>query len=180
MRLGVRRMPAWNSISYVVFCPQNLGRPSSQSLRHLAPLPNTLRQAYNADLIPSLETLFTTLTGILEHLQQVQFDRVVSRKEPAINRTRIRALRNSWSRSSRRQREALQPASRSGTTELNIESPAHIVVCDIEVTVPAKVGGSYQLVGTWVEGRRRADFESFWSHITRKVTDKLTAMTSRS
>lgn len=177
VRLG--RRSTWKSISYVLICPQNLGRPSSQSLRHLVPLPNTLRQSYSVDLLSSGEILFTTLTDILEHLEQVQFDHVDGPEEPVINRIRVRALRNSWSRSSRRQREALQPLLLSATTELNAESSAPILVCDVEVAVPAEVGGSYQLVGTWVEGRRRADFESFCSHITRKVTDKLRAMTSR-
>lgn len=29
------------------------------------------------------------------------------------------------------------------------------------------------LVGTWVCGRSRADYDSFWSHVTRKVSDRI-------
>ncbi|OCB86054.1 hypothetical protein A7U60_g6952 [Sanghuangporus baumii] len=74
---------------------------------------------------------------------------------------RIAAVRNSWSRKARRERN---PVSMLTTAD----PPAMIV--DLSVDHKHLKGqGFWVLIGIWRRGRERGLFESFWSHVSRKV-----------
>ena len=50
-----------------------------------------------------------------------------------------------------------------------------ILMCRIDLAAPEAINNAYALIGSWRQGRSRRDFESFWSHITRKVANALLA-----
>lgn len=74
---------------------------------------------------------------------------------------RVTAKRNSWSRKARRARNVI-PTAATGDSS--------VMIVDLFITQsPQKGRESWVLAGTWRQGRNRELFESFWSHVSRKV-----------
>lgn len=85
----------------------------------------------------------------------------------------IRAERNTWSRSARRQ--ALQRGEKAERQVLAPEilmAPGGMFACGIESREP-KIEGDHikiELVFQWIDGRDRTMFESFVNHVINKIT----------
>ena len=74
---------------------------------------------------------------------------------------RVNATRNSWSRKARRTR-SITPAPATGNSS--------VTIVDLCITQSLQKGQEFLvLTGTWRRGRDRELFESFWSHVSRKV-----------
>ena len=74
---------------------------------------------------------------------------------------RVTAKRNSWSRKARRARNVIPTAATEDSS---------VMIVDLFITQSLQKGReSWVLTGTWRRGRDRELFESFWSHVSRKV-----------
>ncbi|KLO08027.1 hypothetical protein SCHPADRAFT_624344 [Schizopora paradoxa] len=151
--------------------PDSLARPTSDSLRQFLPLPNELQQPYQ----PTLDhiSIRSALEGVLKNIDGVTFTELDSKDSPTSSplwELLVKASRNSWSRSERRKKNAGNAATESKTIA---GIPA--LSCTIREVSPlgpsSTIDGKSKLVlqCSWVRGRDRGLFESFWSHVSRKV-----------
>lgn len=141
---------------------KNLARPASQSLRPYAPPTNETRQAFSA----SASIISSHLLDILAPLVGIVSTPLGDASSSERQTWRVTASQNSWSRTFRRRRTGTSPHSASVS-----DSPEKaMMVCDLTVLPPSEAADACSLLGSWREGRFRADFESFWNHITRKLT----------
>jgi hypothetical protein len=80
------------------------------------------------------------------------------------------AKQNTWSRSARRKKASI-PVQPSDVGSLETQTPA------LRCVFGCKMGGTEQqtlvLEANWVQGRDRPLFESFWSHVCRKLEGSL-------
>jgi hypothetical protein len=182
-RKGVRRERDFAPLNYIElrflnavrtyrYC-QNLARPSSSSTQKLLPLPNTFRQAYpgspvNAPVVLAvLRDVLTTLEGVslLAH--------------PDVSRLAISAQRNTWSRAVRRKKAyalASTPTSTASIANSPVSSSIPLSLFQCTFVSEGNEGTSELVVlSTWQYGpsSTRSDFESLWSHLARKVGDRL-------
>ncbi len=160
------------------FMTQSLARPTSDSLRQFVPLPNELQQSYQR---PSLldTALRSAVKGVLANIDGVSFVQldppslaIDSPNPPPSTQLElfVKASRNSWSRAERRKRTA-------GASNAELNSPAApMLTCIIRelasvISTTAVDGETKKLViqCSWIRGRDRGLFESFWSHVSRKV-----------
>jgi len=125
--------------------------PSRNTLQHTFPgvrsadvLTSALRPVLA--LIDGLVVKFTTATTV----------------EDSSTTILVHARGNSWSRAARRRR---LPAIASGDQE------TPILRCSIGCR--SKVDTPCEIIFTWLEGKDRSIFESFTSHVSRKVTSAL-------
>jgi len=167
---------AWSI--YDMRLPDSLARPTSDSLRQFVPLPNELQQSYQR---PSLldTALRSAVEGVLANIDGVSFVQldppslaIDSPNPPPSTQLElfVKASRNSWSRAERRKRTA-------GASNSELNSPASpMLACIIRefasvISTTAVDGEAKKLViqCSWIRGRDRGLFESFWSHVSRKV-----------
>ena len=158
------------------------------------PLPNTLLQPL-AGNTKSSEALKSVLASVLGGLDGVTFS---FEEEGSIE---VIAMANTWSRAARRKKLHSSSSTISGTADTEILStPASLpqMQCAIRILFRSSrpqsqsnsgfitsvsvnnnmesndAGTSAQeLECTWTIGRDRALFESFWSHVCRKVASLL-------
>ncbi|KAG8716020.1 hypothetical protein FRC08_009924 [Ceratobasidium sp. 394] len=141
---------AWSFLD--VRLPDNLARPSSQSLKPIAPPPNTLQHTLPATSTSTLS--YHTLRTVLADIPRLRIEEL---QEP--RRVQVTAHEVTWTRAARR-RLARGPAeSENVTTEaLPLLMVSEVSVVD-ERTLKVK----------WIRGRDRGAFESFWGHLSGRL-----------
>ena len=132
-----------------------------------------MRHYFASELIKSTAHLLAALEATLEAIDGLSITRDFSQISRNTGSLLVSAQRNTWSRAARRQR---------GNELQNMEAAAAqeslspiILVCGIDLAAPEAINNACALVGSWRKGRLRRDFESFWSHTTRKVANALLA-----
>lgn len=133
--------------------PDTVSRISTHSLHGMMPPHNTIRQPLGS---VGGTIAFQRLKQILETTEGVVI--IQEHSTPDGVTIRLTAIENTWSRAARRKKDK---ASSSGTHQKAVSSPV-VLVC--QITLSHK-----QLEFDWVRGRDRSLFESFCSHISRKV-----------
>ena len=158
--------------TFVTTCFQTLARPSSPSLRQLVPQPNTIWHCYNAELVKSTDHLLACLLAAVEAIDGLSIGRSSPQTPRGVGSLLVSAQRNTWSRAARRRRmnelQEVEVASMPQEGSLPV-----FLICEINLATPGEANDAYALIGSWRKGRLRGEFESFWSHITRKVADAL-------
>lgn len=132
------------------------------------PSRNTLHHTFPG--ARSVDILANTLRNVLVHINGLS----VTSATPATPATPkyqypsttmlVQVQSNTWSRAARRKR---LPA----TVSADQESP--VLRCSIDCRSMVASGTFCEIVFTWLEGKDRSIFESFTSHVNRKVTSTL-------
>jgi hypothetical protein len=170
-----------------------LTRPGSESLHALLPPPNTFQQIYPSITTNSLETLHRTLTSLAElchELVGVKFTRLPPPTSDSYEvAAMVSAWGNTWSRKARRRLEQLRKGTAGGTPgSLALDSVAlgntgeSALSLTIRCSFSADGGGSATplvLEASWMKGKDRELFETFWSHVSRKFAGLVIGDVSR-
>ncbi|KAG8743993.1 hypothetical protein FRC12_014917 [Ceratobasidium sp. 428] len=139
---------AWSFLD--VRLPDALARPTSQSLKSIAPPPNTL-----CHTLPAARTLsYQTLLSILGDIPKVRTEEL---RGP--ERVRVTAHEVTWTRAARRR---LARGSIDGGNATTGALPL-ILVSEISVV------DEHILEVQWIRGRDRGVFESFWGHLSGRL-----------
>ncbi|KAI0790661.1 S-adenosyl-L-methionine dependent methyltransferase [Abortiporus biennis] len=150
---------AWTFLD--LHLPDSLARLSNPTLQSIMPTRHTLEQTYPATrgvVAPVLEQILRAIQGV--STTDLSCD---SKRHLVLI---VRAGGNTWSRASRRKKLR-------GEEEVPEESHEIQLTCRIQVlTSPQDVTS---VVYDWVQGRDQGMFESFSSHIGRKVGAALSA-----
>ncbi|QRV93814.1 ribosomal RNA large subunit methyltransferase F [Ceratobasidium sp. AG-Ba] len=131
--------------------PDTLAQPSSQSLKAIAPPPNTLRHTLPAG---SPKLTYEALRGALLDIPKLRIEMEETLK------TRISAHEVTWTRSARR-RLARNVSSEGDATS---DTGSLIMVSDVSI-IDEKI-----LEVRWIRGRDRGVFESFWGYLSGKLS----------
>ncbi|KAF9228174.1 hypothetical protein BS17DRAFT_692951 [Gyrodon lividus] len=151
---GTRRLPDFQA------------RIANPALQGIMPSRTTLRQQIVN--VQSLEFLYSTLCQVLGEIEGVHVNPEPSSSDTGIPSILVQATEVTWSRSARR-KKATQPSLQTTS------QPPLIMQCRtncVECTLPGSENqraGSPHLEYQWVDGRNRDIFESFVSHVNRKV-----------
>lgn len=146
---------------------QSLARIANVTLQSIMPSRTTLYQ--QVPNVRSSELLYTTLLRVLGGIEGVHATAEPSDSVPAkILSVLVTAVEITWSRSARRKKTS---RSLQQTSQRSI-----IIQCRIScMNDPHPVGEKQQVKGLhlvyqWADGSDRGVFESFVSHVNRKVT----------
>ncbi|GJE92247.1 S-adenosyl-L-methionine dependent methyltransferase [Phanerochaete sordida] len=139
--------------------PDSLARISNATLQSIMPARNTLRQAYT-----QFQTAVETEQALLKVLNSIDGVTVAHRDAAASGGFLVNALQNTWSRAARRRKlTAADSADEHQPTQ-----PA--LVCRVRCTRDTAGAKREDVVEfDWVQGRDRGLFESFMSHVARKL-----------
>jgi len=124
------------------------------------PSRNTLHHTFSG--ARSVDILASTLRNVLAHINGLSIA-AATPKYPSTTML-VQVQSNTWSRAARRKR---LPA----TVSAGQESP--VLRCSIDCCSMVASGTFCEIVFTWLEGKDRSVFESFTSHVNRKVTSTL-------
>ena len=161
---------------------QSLGRAAaSDALRAYLPPPNTQRRSFSArrsrvkqivqEILGALDSIFVAdepeAKGGNEDLQVTQGYSI-----------RVRASRNSWSRSARRKTAANRPSETDTPSKTTLPN---LMSCTLHFRPSEPIASesgpdedeSTVLECTWTRGHDRALYESFWGHVSRRVAERL-------
>ncbi|OBZ66401.1 putative methyltransferase-like protein C27D7.08c [Grifola frondosa] len=150
--------------------PDSLARIPNPALQSIMPLRNTFHQVFeqarSADnLAHTLRTVLASISGLSVRPRDDSEDIAEAAQ---VSDVLVSATRNTWSRAARR---------RNGAASAPPESSAPVLVCRISCLESDSNGrrSDGQAAGAilqidWVKGIDRALFESFSSHVGRKVT----------
>ncbi|KIO20285.1 hypothetical protein M407DRAFT_30076 [Tulasnella calospora MUT 4182] len=135
--------------------PDTLCRVSRSQFAGHMPHPNNMVQAISQTTVSGV--ISSTLT-ILNSLPAVRWSQTPQGdvSQPVV--ITASATANCWSRSARRKAGAFSD-----------DGPA-VLTC--QFTVTSEADSKVNLYCQWVRGRERGLFESFWSHVSRKVAEK--------
>ncbi|KAG1859714.1 S-adenosyl-L-methionine dependent methyltransferase [Suillus subluteus] len=146
--------------------PDTFARISNPTLQNIIPSRNTLHHAFPG--ARSANILASALRNVLVFISGVT---VTSSAPPAIydhsSTMLVHARSNAWSRAARR-------GKLPETVHADQELP--VLRCSVECRGRSSYTSSdiaCELLFTWVEGKDRLVFESFASHVSRKVTSTL-------
>ncbi|KAG1835414.1 S-adenosyl-L-methionine dependent methyltransferase [Suillus subalutaceus] len=146
--------------------PDTFARVSNPTLQNIMPSRNTLHHAFPG--ARSANILASALRNVLVLINGVT---VTSSAPPAIydhsSTMLVHARSNTWSRAARR-------GKLPETVHADQELP--VLRCSVECRGRSSYTSSdiaCELLFTWVEGKDRLVFESFASHVSRKVTSTL-------
>lgn len=135
-------------------CAQALCRVSKSQFAGHMQLPNTMAQAFSNTTVSRVTSSTITVLNSLPAVRCSQTPRQDIGQPIVISAS---ATANCWSRSARRKAGAFSD-----------EGPA-VLTCHFTVT--SEADAKVNLHCQWVRGRERGLFESFWSHVSRKVAD---------
>ncbi|GBE83680.1 Putative methyltransferase-like protein [Sparassis crispa] len=152
-----------------VHLPDSLGRVANPALQRLMPPRNTLRQSYPG----TIPNRFASVTvSILSSIDSVSVQPCAEAARRPLDLL-VTAHRDTWSRASRRRKAD------PGTIQTDVDSRPTFL-CRIRnigdnagVPQTTQGGDGSALVFDWVRGIDRALFESFASHVGRKVSAML-------
>ncbi|KAF9505776.1 hypothetical protein BS47DRAFT_1334215 [Hydnum rufescens UP504] len=171
--------------------PDRIAHPTSSVLNSASPLPTTLHQHYPTPA--TVESLFSSLYAVLNDIDGVSYitkdpsnpDDINNGgnvpSDPGSERVLVSVGQNTWSRAARRRKQLSAPTTSlqsSVPSDLHVAEHASFWKCEISVEhSPPRHGAhgptEFVLSVQWRVGASRGDFESFWSHVTRKVGAKL-------
>ncbi|KAI9063839.1 S-adenosyl-L-methionine dependent methyltransferase, partial [Trametes sanguinea] len=143
--------------------PDPLSRLSHSGMQHLMPARNTLHQPLphappGTDVAAILKSVLDSVDGVA--LRHSNADRASTAVEYMAS-----ATRNTWSRAARRKKQKTMDVD-----DHRSEDPGLICRVRYEEASEAEKGSRYgQVVFDWLRGRDRGLFESFASHVERKV-----------
>jgi hypothetical protein len=132
---------------------QTLARPNSQSLKSIAPPPNTLRHTLPESNSPPLS--FDVLLRALAEIPKLRFEEL---HEP--RRVQVMVHDVTWTRAARRRLSRNTTTAEHGATD----APVPIMVSEISVV------DEHILEVRWIRGKDRGVFESFWGHLSGKLS----------
>ena len=175
----------FNFLLSLFFIKQAVARSTSSSLQAVLPLPNTLRQTF--PYARSQDKLWLALRMVLQGLQGLVTEEenelidfggmsvdggVENQGWKPVQRkwiVRVKAWQNTWSRAARR-KKALENTTTETTLSFS-QSPAMFECTIISLGEQNSTKGSSAgyFECTWTRGYDRRMFETFWSHVCRKV-----------
>ncbi|EKM54577.1 uncharacterized protein PHACADRAFT_258520 [Phanerochaete carnosa HHB-10118-sp] len=147
-----------------VHLPDSLARISNSALQSIMPSRNTLRQTY-----AQFQTAVEAKEALLKVLKSIDGVAITSRNLTSEDELLLHASQNTWSRAARRRK--LIPE--DPTAEPQSALPA--LVCRMRCsgnssdTQDSSGHESVILECDWVQGKDRGLFESFVSHVARKL-----------
>jgi len=153
--------------------PQSLARISNVALRSIMPSRSTLCHPFPQlhspqQLLETLKTVLQSIDGAL--CQAAPTDDSEYPTPPLL----VSAMQNTWSRSARRKKLSQVPQVSNNSTFASIKPHAPALKCVISCNgeeTDHDTQGALNLEVSWVQGRDRALFESFWNHVCRKVAE---------
>jgi len=138
------------------------------ALRAIQPSHNTLRQQFSR--AGPAHFLHASLIAVLQSIDGVLYQEASEDSNFLTPPLVVYAKQNTWSRSVRRKKVSI-PLQPSDVDSLETQAPA------LRCVFGCKMGGTDQqtlvLEVSWVQGRDRPLFESFWSHVCRKLEERL-------
>jgi len=143
--------------------PDIFARISNPALQNIMPSRNTLHHTFSG--ARSVDVLANTLRNVLVHIDGLSTASTTPATPKYSSTTMlVQVQSNTWSRAARRKRLA-------ATVSAGQESP--VLRCSIDCRSMVSGGTLCEIVFTWLEGKDRSVFESFTSHVNRKVTSAL-------
>lgn len=144
---------------------QDIARISNPALQSMMPPRNTLCQSFTR--FQSVLNMKKALTGVLAGIEGVEIT-TASEDDPSML---IHATGNTWSRAARRRRLAAMDVTAADGSQS--QSPAltcriRCIAAESDVKQNGK-SNTLCMEFSWVRGRDRGLFESFMSHVARKV-----------
>lgn len=147
--------------------PDTFARVSNPTLQSIMPSRNTLHHAFKG--ARSVDILASALRNVLALINGITF---ASSATPAIHNHSstmlVHARSNTWSRAARRGKLPETVCADQGLPVL-----CCLVECREQSSSYISSDIACELLFTWVEGKDRVIFESFASHVSRKVTSTL-------
>ncbi|OAX37931.1 S-adenosyl-L-methionine dependent methyltransferase [Rhizopogon vinicolor AM-OR11-026] len=141
--------------------PDTIARISNPALQNIMPSRNTLHHSFpDARSAYILESALRNVLTIVDSLSVTSM--ASATPEGSSTTMLVHARGNTWSRAARRKR---LPAAVSADQE------PPVLRCSIECC--SKVDTPCEIIFTWLEGKDRSVFESFTSHVSRKVISAL-------
>ncbi|OJA13960.1 hypothetical protein AZE42_03613 [Rhizopogon vesiculosus] len=137
-----------------------IARISNPALQNIMPSRNTLHHSFPS--ARPANTLESVLRNVLAIVDGLLVTSTSATPESSSTTMLVRAQGNTWSRAARRKR---LPAAVSADQE------PPVLRCSIECC--SKVDTPCEIIFTWLEGKDRSVFESFTSHVSRKVISTL-------
>ncbi len=144
-----------------MFAEQSLSRTQNPSLAMLMPPRNTLVQTFSSHTSTDIHS---TLTQVLAGMEGVttQVNRIRNGAEALV----ARAGEDTWSRAARRKKLKMNEAPTGASP------PCVQLICTMWVNISSS-GASPYVEFQWVRGKDRSLYESFTSHVGRKVAAAL-------
>jgi hypothetical protein len=137
--------------------------PSRNTLHHSFPRLHSPQQ-----LLEILKTVLQSIDGALYEAAPTDDTEFL---DPSLL---VSAMQNTWSRSARRKKlsQVAQVSDNSTFTSIETRTPALkcLISCNGK-EADHDVHGAINLEVSWVQGRDRGLFESFWNHVCRKVAE---------
>ncbi|RPD52939.1 S-adenosyl-L-methionine dependent methyltransferase [Lentinus tigrinus ALCF2SS1-7] len=150
-----------------VHLPDPIGRLSHHALQSILPPRNTLVQplqqaASPAQVVPILTSVLASVDGL-----------TVRQKSPESGAADViaTAYGNTWSRAARRKKRDAMPVEMDSRAQSEVQ-----LVCRTRLGSNLGEESAVTLVFDWVAGKDRGLFESFASHVERKVVGALVLM----
>ena len=172
---GDIRLPDVSSFASIMCCSdaypraKSIGRLSHHALQSITSPRNTLVQSLPqatsvAQVVPILTNVLASINGLVVRQR--------SAGSGAID-VIVAAEGNTWSRAARRKMREAMPVEMDSRPQAEVQ-----LVCRVQVTSNASGGDGVgvELVFDWVSGKERGLFESFVSHVERKIAGSLAAM----
>ncbi|KAH9833054.1 S-adenosyl-L-methionine dependent methyltransferase [Rhodofomes roseus] len=163
-----------------VHLPDSIARISSPSVHSLMPAHNTVQQTYPQST-SSLDHLSSVVASILSSVESVSTRPLIPRDDETASSALtgadvlVTAARDTWSRAARRRK--MREAVMQVDEELSVALVCRVACAALEEDDPAArargVAESLVLQCHWVKGSDRGLFESFASHLSRKVSAAL-------
>jgi hypothetical protein len=136
------------------------------ALRGIQPPQNTLRQPFSQ--AHSAYSIRVSLMAIIQSIDGALYQEVSEDSEFLAPPLLVCATQNTWSRSARRKKMSILTQT---SDLLETRTPA------LRCVFGCKIGKAGQqaliLEASWVQGQDRPLFESFWSHVCRKLRGRL-------
>ncbi|KAH7924188.1 hypothetical protein BV22DRAFT_1166095 [Leucogyrophana mollusca] len=150
--------------------PDTLARISQPALQAIMPSRNTLRQPFPDS--HSVEHLAEALKSVLELIDGVRYTPVEAvSTDCRPSAFTVEAATNSWSRAARRRKASVE----DGQTLMPTFAALRCRIECLDNSWPGSgerrvvEGPRFKLEFVWVEGKERTFFESFVSHVSKKV-----------
>ena len=149
-------------------CRQNVSPIQNVALRAIQPLHNTFHQRFSR--AGSAHSLHVSLMAIFRSIDGASYREVSEDPDFLTPPLLVCAKQNTWSRSARRKKVSI-PVQTSNVGSLETQPPA--LRCVFECKMEGTEQRMLVLEVNWVQGRDRPLFESFWSHVCRKLEGRL-------
>ncbi|KAF7979733.1 hypothetical protein HWV62_41100 [Athelia sp. TMB] len=145
--------------------PDSLARLSSGPLQSLMPTRNTCRRSFTfarMNLLSRLEQVLNNIEGLSHSNMSPSEDRGSGGRPSSLL---VSVARDTWSRAARRKKQR-------GSMDTSLDNDTSGLICSVKVLFDEEGREGSEIASlecTWIHGRERALFESFWGHICRKV-----------